>query len=99
MQYMLDTNICIYLIKQNPAKVLKYFKAHAIGDIGISSIALAGLRYGVANSQHVEKNKQASTSSALPSKSRTSMKRRPKSTVRSVQSSKERESPSGRWTC
>jgi predicted nucleic acid-binding protein len=26
MKYMLDTNICIYLIKQNPAKVLKHFQ-------------------------------------------------------------------------
>jgi tRNA(fMet)-specific endonuclease VapC len=59
MKYMLDTNICIYLIKQNPAKVLKHFKSHAIGDIGISSITLAELRYGVSKSQHVEKNQQA----------------------------------------
>jgi tRNA(fMet)-specific endonuclease VapC len=46
MGYMLDTNICIYLIKQNPAKVLKHFKSHAIGDIGISSITLAELGQG-----------------------------------------------------
>ena len=59
MKYMLDTNICIYLIKQNPAKVIKHFKSHAIGDIGISSITLAELRYGVSKSQHVEKNRQA----------------------------------------
>jgi len=59
MKYMLDTNICIYLIKQNPAKVLKHFKSRAIGDIGISSITLAELRYGVSKSQHVEKNQQA----------------------------------------
>jgi tRNA(fMet)-specific endonuclease VapC len=59
MKYMLDTNICIYLIKQNPAKVIKHFKSRAIGDIGISSITLAELRYGVSKSQHVEKNKQA----------------------------------------
>jgi tRNA(fMet)-specific endonuclease VapC len=59
MKYMLDTNICIYLIKQNPAKVIKHFKSHAIGDIGISSITLAELRYGVSKSQHVEKNQQA----------------------------------------
>ena len=59
MKYLLDTNICIYLIKQNPAKVLKHFKTHAIGDIGISSITLAELRYGVSKSRHVEKNRQA----------------------------------------
>jgi tRNA(fMet)-specific endonuclease VapC len=59
MKYMLDTNICVYLIKQNPAKVIKHFKSHAIGDIGISAITLAELRYGVSRSQHVEKNQQA----------------------------------------
>jgi hypothetical protein len=35
MKYMLDTNICIYLIKQNSAKVLKYFKTYTVGDIGL----------------------------------------------------------------
>ena len=66
MKYMLDTNICIYLIKQNPAKVLKHFKAHTVGDIGISSITLAELRYGVSKSQHIEKNQQALDEFILP---------------------------------
>lgn len=66
MKYMLDTNICIYLIKQKPPKVLKHFKSHSIGDIGISSITLAELRYGVAKSQHVEKNRQALDEFILP---------------------------------
>jgi len=66
MKYLLDTNICIYLIKQNPAKVLKHFKSHAIGDIGISSITLAELRYGVSKSQHIEKNQQALNEFILP---------------------------------
>lgn len=66
MKYMLDTNICIYLIKQKPPKVLKHFKTHAIGDIGISSITLAELRYGVSKSQHVEKNRLALDEFMLP---------------------------------
>jgi tRNA(fMet)-specific endonuclease VapC len=66
MKYMLDTNICIYLIKQKPPKVLKHFKSHAVGDIGISSITLAELRYGVSKSQHVEKNRQALDEFILP---------------------------------
>lgn len=66
MKYMLDTNICIYLIKQKPAKVLKHFKSHAVGDIGISSITLAELRYGVSKSQHVEKNREALDEFILP---------------------------------
>jgi len=66
MRYMLDTNICIYLIKQKPEKVLRHFKAHSVGDIGISSITLAELRYGVERSQQVQKNRQALEEFTLP---------------------------------
>jgi tRNA(fMet)-specific endonuclease VapC len=66
MKYMMDTNICIYLIKQKPPKVLKHFQAHAVGDIGISSVTLAELRYGVAKSRHVEKNREALDEFILP---------------------------------
>jgi tRNA(fMet)-specific endonuclease VapC len=66
MRYMLDTNICIYLIKQKPEKVLHHFHAHSVGEIGISSITLAELRYGVERSQQVQKNRQALEDFTLP---------------------------------
>jgi tRNA(fMet)-specific endonuclease VapC len=66
MKYLLDTNICIYLIKQRPPKVLNHFKAHTVGDIGISSITLAELRCGVSKSRHIEKNRQALDEFILP---------------------------------
>jgi tRNA(fMet)-specific endonuclease VapC len=66
MKYMLDTNICIYLIRQKPPTVLKHFRSHAVGDIGMSSITLAELRYGVAKSRDVEKNRQALDEFILP---------------------------------
>jgi tRNA(fMet)-specific endonuclease VapC len=59
MKLMLDTNICIYIIKQQPVAVLKHFLEYQIGDIGISSITLSELRYGVAKSTHQEKNTKA----------------------------------------
>jgi tRNA(fMet)-specific endonuclease VapC len=59
MKLMLDTNICIYIIKQQPVAVLKHFLEYQIGDIGISSITLSELRYGVAKSAHKEKNAKA----------------------------------------
>ncbi|MDK9719486.1 MAG: type II toxin-antitoxin system VapC family toxin [Trichlorobacter sp.] len=59
MKLLLDTNICIYIIKQQPASVLKQFLEYQIGDIGISSITLSELRYGVAKSQHQDKNSKA----------------------------------------
>ena len=66
MKYMLDTNICIYLIKQKPGKVLRRFKNHSIGDIGISSITLAELRFGVEKSQQIQNNRQALEEFILP---------------------------------
>ena len=66
MKYMLDTNICIYLIKQKPEKVLRHFKNHSIGDIGISSITLAELRFGVEKSQQIQNNRQALEEFILP---------------------------------
>jgi tRNA(fMet)-specific endonuclease VapC len=66
MKFMLDTNICIYLIKQKPPKVLKYFRAYSVGEIGISSITLAELRFGVAKSQHIQKNEEALAAFILP---------------------------------
>ncbi len=66
MKYMLDTNICIYLIKKKPEKALRHFKAHSIGDIGISSITIAELRYGVEKSQQVQKNREALYEFLLP---------------------------------
>lgn len=47
MKYLLDTSICIYLIKQKPAHVLDRFRAEAVGEIGISVITVAELQYGV----------------------------------------------------
>jgi tRNA(fMet)-specific endonuclease VapC len=50
MKYLLDTNICIYLINDRPKKVQDRFKRHPIGDIGISSITVSELAFGVAKS-------------------------------------------------
>lgn len=66
MKLMLDTNVCIYIIKQQPASVLKRFLEFQIGDIGISSITLSELRYGVAKSSHREKNAKALDEFIIP---------------------------------
>lgn len=59
MKYLLDTNICIYIIKQKPIEVFAKFQSLEIGSIGISSITLAELQYGVRKSAKVEKNLEA----------------------------------------
>lgn len=56
---MLDTNICIYLIKHKPIEVKETFNSYEVGDICISSITVSELYYGVYKSQMVEKNLQA----------------------------------------
>ncbi|WP_416340453.1 PIN domain-containing protein [Proteiniphilum sp.] len=47
---MLDTNICIYIIKKKPVNVLDRFKKSPVGSIGISAITLAELQYGIMKS-------------------------------------------------
>jgi tRNA(fMet)-specific endonuclease VapC len=59
MKAMLDTNICIYIIKRRPQSVLDRFSTFPIGDIGISSITLAELEYGAAKSAQPKKNREA----------------------------------------
>ncbi len=59
MKAMLDTNICIYLIKQRPPTVLEHFKSYVVGDLGISVITLAELEYGVCKSSQPKRNREA----------------------------------------
>lgn len=66
MKYMLDTNICIYLIKHEPKNVINKFKSLKLGDVGISSITLAELKYGIYKSQHQKKNQDALDEFILP---------------------------------
>ena len=61
MRYMLDTNICIYLIKRKPLSVLNKLRA-----IAISSITLAELEYGVAKSNKQTQNNDALQEFAAP---------------------------------
>ena len=57
--YLLDTNICIYIIKKRPPEVLKTLKRKSEKEIYISSITIAELEYGVSKSSFPEKNKIA----------------------------------------
>lgn len=55
LKYMLDTNICIYVIKRKPMEVLSKFNDHS-GQLVISSITLAELIHGAEKSEFVERN-------------------------------------------
>lgn len=65
MKYLLDTNICIYLINNRPKKVRDQFERHRVSDIGVSSITASELAFGVAKSQS-SKNRAALESFLLP---------------------------------
>ena len=59
MRFMLDTDACVYIIKRRPPQVLRRFRRQAVGEVGISSITLAELAFGVANSQQTNRNAAA----------------------------------------
>jgi tRNA(fMet)-specific endonuclease VapC len=59
MKYLLDTNICIYIIKKKPVSVFERFLKLSVESVGISSITLAELQFGIAKSSNPEKNSKA----------------------------------------
>lgn len=66
MSYMLDTNICIYAMKNKPEKVLQRLKEEINDGVCISSITLAELEYGMKHSFNPAKNEQALLRFLLP---------------------------------
>ena len=65
-EYILDTNICIYIIKKIPESVFNKFKELTPGSIGISSITLAELQYGIDKSSKPGQNQEALNQFLLP---------------------------------
>ncbi|MCM1258285.1 MAG: type II toxin-antitoxin system VapC family toxin [Roseburia sp.] len=59
MRYMLDTNICIYVIKQKTEQVFLKLQEYDPSEICISSVTYAELIHGVEKSKSVEKNRVA----------------------------------------
>jgi tRNA(fMet)-specific endonuclease VapC len=63
MNYLLDTNICIYIIKKSPEQVIKKLEAivnsEGKNEIYLSSVTVSELYYGVHKSNQVEKNLEA----------------------------------------
>ena len=59
MKWLLDTDICIYIIKQKPISVLKRFNTVQPGSISLSIITLAELVYGARKSSAIQKNLNA----------------------------------------
>jgi len=66
MKYLLDTNICIYLIKNHPPQVLENFRTHSLSEVAISTITVFELEYGVAKSQQQRRSEAALTKFLQP---------------------------------
>ncbi|MCY6412555.1 type II toxin-antitoxin system VapC family toxin [Acinetobacter sp. VNH17] len=58
MIYLLDTNICIYVINHKPQQVFERFRQYPLGQLAVSSITASELAFGVEKSCS-ERNKQA----------------------------------------
>ncbi len=58
MMYLLDTNICIYVINHKPQQVFERFRQYQLGELAVSSITASELAFGVEKSGS-ERNKQA----------------------------------------
>ena len=59
MKYLLDTNICIYIINEKPKNLLKKFAKYPVYEFGISAITHAELQYGVEKSKNKNINQNA----------------------------------------
>ena len=59
MKYMLDTNICIYVIRKKRQEVIARLVEHDPGDICISAITYAELMHGVEKSAAPDRNRMA----------------------------------------
>jgi len=59
MLRMLDTDICIYLIKRKPIHVLERLKTFRPAEVAVSSATVAELQYGVYKSSRPERNQEA----------------------------------------
>jgi tRNA(fMet)-specific endonuclease VapC len=66
MKYLLDTNICVALIRQKPKVLIKQLTSHKPGDIGVSTITIAELVHGAQKSSQTEQNMTALDQFLLP---------------------------------
>ena len=58
MLYMLDTNVCIGIIKDNPSQLRKKLLQLDVNDVTISQIVLYELEFGICGSQQQKRNRQ-----------------------------------------
>lgn len=55
LKYLLDTNICIYIMKQKPQSVSEKFEQLEVGMVAMSAITYGELLYGAQKSHYAKK--------------------------------------------
>ncbi len=58
IKYIIDTNVCIYIMNKRPIEVIHKFKQFDVGEICVSTITVSELQYGVAKSKNRRLNEQ-----------------------------------------
>ena len=66
MNYLLDTNTCIYVINKKPTSAVERIQTKRLEQIAISTVTQAELEYGIARSKHPEQNRVALLEFLLP---------------------------------
>ena len=66
MKYLLDTNICVFVIRGKSPLVLQRFRQQLPDDLGVSTVTLAELRYGADKSNDPLRNHAALNSFLAP---------------------------------
>ena len=66
LSHLLDTNMCIYLIRQSSPEALERLEQFEVGEIGVSVITVSELRYGIEKSTRQEQNRRALAQFLLP---------------------------------
>lgn len=66
MKRLLDTNVCIHVVRGRPREVLRRFERYEVGEIGVSSVTVAELSYGARKSLRPEQNLEALGRFLLP---------------------------------
>lgn len=66
--YLFDTNICIYLLNKKYEKIIDRIEQEGIENIGISSMTIAELEFGIEKSLQKERNRMALMGFLLPFK-------------------------------
>ncbi len=59
MKYLLDTDICSYLIRKRPQSLIDKLRSIPLGEIGISVMTICEFESGIPGSAHPEKLRSA----------------------------------------